>query len=98
MRPPPKKLDGADVLLWAPLDESVTATGFCTHNVAGADVGPADALAICVDSEPSREYYLFHCDRSWRVLTDTCHDTIELAQRQAEAEYTGVSALWRSRA
>jgi hypothetical protein len=95
MRPPPKKLDGADVLVWAMLDESVTATGFCMHTVAGAELGPVAALAICVYSDQTREYYLFHCDPEWLVLTDTCHDTLELAQRQAEAEYAGVSPLWR---
>ena len=97
MGPPPKTLDGADVLIWAPLNEGVIPTGYCTHSVAGADMGPADALAICVYSDPAPEYYLFHCDRAWRVLTDTAHDTLELAQRQAETEYTGVSARWRLR-
>ena len=97
MVPPPKKLDGADVLVWASLDRSVTPTGFCTHTVAGAEVGPAAALAICVYFDQTRDYYLFHCDRVWRVLADTCHATLELAQRQAEAEYAGVSALWRVR-
>ena len=98
MGPPPKKLDGADVLVWAALDESVTATGYCTHTVGGAEMGPADALANCVYSGSVPEYYLFQCDRSWRVLTDTCHDSLELAQLQAEQEYAGVSALWRTRA
>ncbi len=98
MTPPPKKLDGANVLVWAPLDDSVVATGFCIHTVGGKLItGPA-ALAICVYSEQTSEYYLFHCDKSWRVLADTCHDTLELAQRQADAEYAGVSALWRARA
>lgn len=97
MLPPPRKLGGSDVLLWAPLDRSVTPTGYCTHTVAGVAIGPVAALAICVCFDQTREYYLFHCDRAWRALADTCHDTLELAQRQAEAEYTGVSALWRVR-
>jgi hypothetical protein len=98
MRPPPKRLDGADVLLWAPIDETVTPTGYCTHLVGGTELGPAAGLAICVYSDQVPQYYLFHCDESWRVLADTCHDTLELAQRQAEAEYAGVAKLWRTRA
>src|SRR5947209_3838464 len=98
MKPPPKKLDGADVLVWAPLDDSVTATGYCTHTVGGEQVEWAAALAICVYLDQTREYYLFHCDGSWRVLANTCQETLELAQRQAEAEYAGVSALWRTSA
>jgi hypothetical protein len=98
MHPPPKKLDGADVVVWAALDDSVSATGFCTHTVDGAPMAPAAALAICVYSENPWQYYLFHCDQEWRVVTDTCHDTLELAQRQAEAEYARVAALWRTRA
>jgi hypothetical protein len=97
MGPPPKALDGADLLVWATLDEWVTPTGYCSHSVAGADLGPADALAVCVYADRTREYYLFHCDRQWQVLTDTLHDTLELAQRQAEAEYAGVSGRWRLR-
>jgi hypothetical protein len=95
MGPPPKKIDGADVLVWAALDESVTATGYCTDSAARGDAGPAAALAICVYFD---QYGLFHCDRHWRVLGNTSHDTLELAQRQAEAEYAGVSKLWRPRA
>ena len=97
MAPPPKKLDGADVLVWATLGKSVSPTSYCSHTVGGAEVGPAAALAICVYFDRTLEYYLFHCDQMWRVLDDTCHDTLELAQRQAEAEYAGVASLWRTR-
>jgi hypothetical protein len=89
---PPKKLNGADVLVWAPLDDSVAATSLCTD----AD-GPVSALAVCVLAGPPRQYCLFHCDRRWRVLADTEHDTLELAQCEAEAEYRGVTPLWRAR-
>ena len=98
VRSPPKKLDGADVLVWAPLEDSVVATGFCTHTVAGETIQPPTALAICVHFDQTRTYYLLHCDQDWRVLADTSHDTLELAQLQAEAEYTGVTILWRARA
>jgi hypothetical protein len=92
-------LGGAHVLLWAPIDQTVTPTGFCTHlNHGGQSIEPAAALAVCVPPEEPPQYYLFHCDPSWRVLADTWHETLELAQRQAEAEYRGVSALWRPRA
>lgn len=98
MKAPPKKLGGAHVLVWAPIDESVKPTGFCTHLVDGQKIGPAAALAICVPPGEMPEYFLYHCDASWRVMADTWHDTLELAQRQAEAEYRGVSGLWRPRA
>lgn len=96
MRPLPKKLGGAELLLWAALDERVTATDYCTRIVAGGVVGPAAALAICVYPQQAG-FYLFHCNEAWEVKADTWHDTLELAQRQAEAEYAGVSALWRTR-
>lgn len=98
MPPPPKKLNGADVLLWAPIDETVSPTGFCTHSVHGEVLGPAAGLAICAYFDKVPQYYLFHCDELWRVIADTWHDTLELAQRQAEGEYKGISALWRPRA
>jgi hypothetical protein len=95
MRPPPKKLNGADVLLWASIDQTVTPTSFCTLSDNGESVA---GLAVCACDDPMLRYRLFRCDESWRVLADTRHDTIELAQREAEAEYAGTSALWRARA
>ena len=99
MRSPPKNVGGANVLLWAVLDESVVPTAFCTHSVCGSPIDTVAGLAICVYSDQLvlGQYYLFHCDELWEVLADTCHDTLELAQRQAEAEYRGVTSLWRSR-
>jgi hypothetical protein len=98
MEPPPRVLGGANVLVWAALDQSVEATRYRTDAAGGAGDGPVVALAIGVRSGRTREYCVFHCDRAWRVLADTRHETLELAQRQAEAEYTGIAGLWRTRA
>jgi hypothetical protein len=40
-------------------------------------------------------YYLFGCDDAWNTLTDTRHETLEDALRQAEFEYEGVSQTWK---
>jgi hypothetical protein len=39
---------------------------------------------------------LFGCDKEWHHITDTWHESLEEAKRQAEFEYEGVSATWRN--
>jgi hypothetical protein len=52
-------------------------------------------LAICqYAGEPY--YYLFGCDADWQSVTDTWHETLAEAKAQAEFEYEGVTATWRS--
>ncbi|HEX8002066.1 MAG TPA: hypothetical protein VF519_05170 [Mycobacteriales bacterium] len=88
MIPPPGELDGATVLRVADLGD-VAASGRTRHVVYGEPQGTFAALAIArYDSDPA--CYLFYCDADWRVVTDTCHDTIEGALAQAEFEYPGV--------
>jgi hypothetical protein len=90
----PSEIDGARVLRYAVVDESVRATRNCKHSVLAQKMGPARALAICpYEGEPG--FYLFSCDSSWQVLTDTWHETMEDALRQAEFEYEGITANWR---
>ena len=45
-------------------------------------------------SDDDDAYYLFGCDAEWQTVTDTWHQTLEEALRQAEFEYEGVSATW----
>jgi hypothetical protein len=45
------------------------------------------------DAHPG--YFLMYCDREWKMITDTCHDTVEAAKHQAEVEYEGVSSTWQ---
>jgi hypothetical protein len=93
MVPPPPIFDGARVLRYAIVDEAVTPTGNTVHRFhpSGA-MGPAAALAVCqYDGEDP--CYLFYCDAEWRVLTDTWHESFELAMRQAEFEYRGISFI-----
>jgi hypothetical protein len=91
---PPKQLDNAEVLLYTLVDEQHEPTGACRHTVAGELMGPAAGLAICA-YEGSDGFYLFYCDESWKVLTDTWHATLEDAKSQAEFEYKGASATWQ---
>ncbi len=93
MPPPPKQLDGADVLLWASL-EGATPTGRTAHYRDGQLQEPAQALAICRYGQDAG-WYLFYCDEAWYVRNDTYHDSVEAAKEQAEFEYDGVSALWQ---
>ncbi|MBL9085292.1 MAG: hypothetical protein JNK76_26035 [Planctomycetales bacterium] len=96
MKPYPAQIDGADVVCFTPIDERHRHTGNCRHNVRGELQGPAAGVAICRYAGDSG-YYLFGCDETWATITDTYHDTLEEAQRQAEFEYEGVAGTWQSR-
>jgi len=92
--PPPKQIGGANVVLFAPIDERHRHTGNCRQIVAGALQGPNAGLAICqYDGEVG--FYLFGCNEGWSSVTDTWHQSIEEAMDQAEFEYEGVATTWR---
>jgi hypothetical protein len=92
--PAPKQIDGANVVLCTPIDARHRHRGNCRHIVAGVLQGPAAGLAICqYDGEDG--FYLLGCDEHWSCVTDTWHQTIDEAMRQAEYEYEGVAATWQ---
>ncbi len=92
---PPAERQGARVVRYAILDERCKPTGNCLHRVGGRVAGPAAYLAIC-QCKGEGSYYLVYCDSAWQVVTDTWHETLEDAERQAELEYDGVSRCWQS--
>lgn len=91
---PPRVLDGARVLQYALLDAAIVASGRTVHRLGQAVLGPASSLAICqYDDDPW--VYLFYCDDSWAVVTDSYHESVARAMEQAEFEYRGESNAWR---
>jgi len=92
----PGELDGAQVLKTAQvIGVAITPTGNTRHLVGDRELAPASRLAIA--QYPGEVgFYLFHCDGSWKVLADTWHETVADAEAQAEFEYAGISAAWRS--
>jgi death on curing protein len=65
------------------------------HFIGGTMIGPASAVAIC--EYENGGYLLFSCDENWQPRTDTWHQSLEDAMRQAEYEYEGVSRTWQDR-
>ncbi len=39
-------------------------------------------------------FYLFGCDAEWNTVTDTWHESVIAAKRQAEHEYEGTLNTW----
>ncbi len=95
MKKAPGVIGGARVLLYTPIDGRHRHTGNCEQYVAGELMGPAAGLAIC-RYEGDAAVYLFGCDEDWEAVTDTWHETLEDAKAQAEFEYEGVTATWRT--
>lgn len=91
--PPPKRIANAILICYSRIDQRHRHTGEGRQIVDGVVQGPVAALAICrYDGDSS--CYLFGCDCDWNVITDTFHQTIEDAKRQAEVEYSGVTQTW----
>jgi hypothetical protein len=91
---PPRRIGGATVLLFSPIDGRHRPTGGLEHVGAGVRQGPAARIAICHD-EGDDCFYLFGCNERWESITDTWHQSLEEAMQQAEVEYVGVSKTWQ---
>lgn len=90
----PRVVGGAKVICFTPIDGRHQPTGGCRQIVAGILQGPAAGLAIC-QYEGEKCFYLFGCDADWNSVTDTWHETLDEALRQAEFEYVGTSKTWQ---
>ena len=90
----PTDLDGFHLLKYAVFDKTVVRTGNTRHIVPGTNPEP-DRIAIC-KSPDDESYYLFYCDSQWNVITDTLHQTVEIAEQQAEFEFKNVELMWQS--
>jgi hypothetical protein len=82
---PPQRMDGAIVLQVADL-AGVLPLGRTRHVVAGQEVSEFSSLVLARYDE-DRGVYLFYCDESWNVVTDTYHRDLAGAVAQAEFEY-----------
>jgi hypothetical protein len=85
----PTTLDGARVLAVSDLSTS-SPTGGTVHLIGGEMMVTPTALAIA-QYEGEAGVYLFYCDREWRVVTDTFHDSFDAAVDQARFEFADVT-------
>lgn len=90
---PPPILDGARVLAYAVLDDSVVHTGRSTLYVDGKALGLVPRLAICQDLD-AKDVLLLFCNEQWHSLGAVSHSSLKEAQERAEIEYRGVFPKW----
>lgn len=86
MQSPPEFLDGARVLQFASLASS-QPTGKTRHVAGGVVVKEFAALALAQYAHEGDGVYLFYCDPGWNVVTDTWHEDVAAAIRQANFEF-----------
>jgi len=88
----PDIVGGAKVILFVSLN-GINPIRRTEHIHIGKSVESTVGLAICkYDKEDG--YYLFGCDSHWHSVTDTWHENIGDAIKQAEWEYEGLSGGW----
>lgn len=91
----PPVVGGARVVCFTRLDRRHRHTGNTLQLAHGQPLPPARALVIArYDGDP--QFYLFGCDETWQPCSDTCHESLEAAQEQAEFEFEGTRATWGS--
>ena len=95
MNLPPTPFGEDKVVMWSVIDDRHRHTHSCRHVLAGELQEAAAGLAICKSDEEGA-YYLFGCDAEWNTITDTWHETLADAIRQAESEYAGIQATWNT--
>jgi hypothetical protein len=95
MESPPETLDGAGVLQFASLARS-QPSGKTRHGAGGVEASLFAAVAIARYEDDPSNVYLFYCDRSWNVVTDTSHEDVAAAIAQANFEF-GLLRFERSR-
>jgi predicted acylesterase/phospholipase RssA len=93
MKSAPHTIGGALVICYSPIDARHRFTGNTRQIVGGTLMGAMAGLAIC-QYPGEMEYYLFGCDGEWQAITDSWHQTLDEARRQAEFEYEGVTKTW----
>lgn len=71
-------------------------TGKTKHIIEGSVVSSFYKLQIAQYNKDSG-YYLFYLDEDDDVVTDTYHDTIEHAERQADFEFEVKPEEWDSK-
>jgi hypothetical protein len=91
----PRSLDGARIVCIAPIGKSQHHTGLTRHFKHGSLQVAATNLAICCyDHDTDSGFYLFGCDGDWNVVTDTWHESLDAAKRQARHEYDNIDDAW----
>lgn len=91
----PDTIDDAQVLLAVDLDQRFKPTGATRHFVNGSLMEVPKKLAICIYTEAPDDYYLFYCNDQWKVMNDTCHESLARAIDQAEFEFVGIANVWK---
>lgn len=89
----PNSIGGAKVIMFTPIDEQHQFTGKPQHIVSGKLMSKISGLVIC-QYENDTSFYMFGCDKNWKSITDTWHESIEDAIHQANFEYAGTKDTW----
>ena len=91
---PPPVLDGARVIAWAIVDDSVRWTGRQKLFRGDVPIGAMPRLALCQNLHGLQDILLFHCDATWNVEAVSGSPTLEDTKAMAERAYAGIGARW----
>lgn len=83
------------ILYSVKLNTTHSNTGNTKHTISGKEMQIPVELRI-VSCTGTDGFYLFYCDDSGKEMTDTFHDTVELAMEQANFEFNVVPSEWSS--
>jgi hypothetical protein len=93
---PPKTVGELPVLHWTSIDVRHRVTGACRHFNASTGSDDPTPSTIAIVGGGATGFYLMRFASGWQFITDTWHETLDEAFRQAEFEYEGVSNTWQT--
>jgi hypothetical protein len=101
MKPPRKLLEGANLVAYVVVSDSVSFTGRLNLYVDGERLGRVACLAICRPHDDPG-LLLVHCDVAWEVLGVQAWNApgvakiveVEEMMEQAERYYEGLAGHW----
>jgi hypothetical protein len=91
---PPPVLSYSRVLHYVRIEKSMAYRGRTLLFVGGKEMGRVPCMAICEDNRKDG-VLLFHCDRNWKGLGVSGHDSVAAAKKKAEWIYPGLRKHWR---
>jgi hypothetical protein len=91
---PPPILACSRVLYYVRIDKSIAYRGRTLLFVDGKELGRVPCMAICEENRGSG-VLLLHCNRNWKDLGVSVHESVAAAKKKAEWIYPGLAEHWK---
>jgi hypothetical protein len=95
-RPPASSFEPEEIVCWSPIDQRIASRLTPRHRNKDSKGNWIELRPVwfVIAKADEHAFFLYGCSQDWRCVTDTFHETIEEAKRQAEFEWPGAVGEW----